>query len=85
MALIPRDKYTTPQDYASVSGNAESDARLAAAYALLAEASNCGRTCVLFQQELTSEEIAKLSSRGITATKNPHCVYPGRQWILQGK
>lgn len=83
MALIPRDKYTTPQNYGEVSAEAESEARLAAAYALVAEATNCGGTAALFQQSLTDEEVAKLAESGITATENKQCVYPRRQWMLR--
>ena len=83
MALISRDQYTTPQNYSEISSTAESDARLAAAYALVAEATNCGGTAVLFQQPLTEAEVETLKQSGITATENKQCVYPGRQWMLR--
>lgn len=85
MSLIARDKYLEVPDggYVSVSANAESEARLAAAYALVAEAANCGGNAVLFQQPLTQDEIDGLAQNGITATENKNCVYPGRQWFLR--
>lgn len=82
MALIPRNQYTTPQNYSEISSTAESESRLAAAYALVAEATNCGGTAVLFQQPLTEDEVEKLKQAGITAKENKQCVYPGRQWML---